>query len=490
MYVGGAFTQAGANSINNIARWNGSSWFPLNSGTNGEVYALAVFQNFLYVGGQFTTAGALSTTNLAKWDGSSWGIAAQLNAKVRTLFSTPNFLYLGGAFTQSGILSLNFVARWNGTNLYPLATGVDNEVYAVTVIGTDLFIGGKFSNAGNVAALYVAKWNGTAWSNLSNGPLNDYVYSLSSISSDLYVGGAFSSIIYRIAKWNGAVWSAVGNSSTIPNGNVNTITSIGNDLYIGGEFTSIGGSGFNFIGKWDGSTWSRLGSGMSDLVSFVGNDGNGTLFIGGLFTLANGTAGFNGLAKFTTCPPSPTPAPTPTTPTPPTPPTPAPPCTQVFQQMVNNTNGIVYAAAFYQSELYVGGSFTTIGGISANRSAKYTGSNWVKLGLGMDNPVYALAVFNNQLYFGGNFTTSDGFFTTYISRFNGTTFSTLFGGFELNGFGGTVAALKVSINNLYIGGKFSYSGCTNIVKWDGNILSGLGSGTDSTGLQKKKKIIK
>ena len=57
MYAGGWFTTAGGNPANYIAQWNGSSWSPLGSGMDDQVFALAVADGTLYAGGQFMTAG-------------------------------------------------------------------------------------------------------------------------------------------------------------------------------------------------------------------------------------------------------------------------------------------------------------------------------------------------------------------------------------------------------------------------------------------------
>src|SRR5258705_34815 len=42
--------------------------------------------------------------------------------------------------------------------------------------------------------------------------------------------------------------------------------------------------------------------------------------------------------------------------------------------------------------LYVGGFFTTAGGVAANYVAKWNGSSWSALGSGMNGSVYALTV--------------------------------------------------------------------------------------------------
>ena len=50
--------------------------------------------------------------------------------------------------------------------------------------------------------------------------------------------------------------------------------------------------------------------------------------------------------------------------------------------------------------VYVGGDFSAIGTVPANRIAKWDGSAWSALGLGMSDVVYALAVSGTNLYAG------------------------------------------------------------------------------------------
>ncbi len=56
-------------------------------------------------------------------------------------------------------------------------------------------------------------------------------------------------------------------------------------------------------------------------------------------------------------------------------------------------NNTVFALAVSGSDLYAGGDFTSIGGVSANHIAKWSGSThtWSPLGLGVDNRVRAVA---------------------------------------------------------------------------------------------------
>ena len=61
LYVGGNFTTAGGVTVNNIAKWDGTAWFALGTGTNSTVSALAADSSGnLYVGGNFTTADGIA----------------------------------------------------------------------------------------------------------------------------------------------------------------------------------------------------------------------------------------------------------------------------------------------------------------------------------------------------------------------------------------------------------------------------------------------
>ncbi|MCI0540544.1 MAG: hypothetical protein L0Z50_35535 [Verrucomicrobiales bacterium] len=129
----------------------------------------------------------------------------------------------------------------------------------------------------------------------------------------------------------------------------------GGDLYAGGHFATAGGSPANFIAKWNGISWSALGSGSRG----DGEDG--------------------------------------------------PP--------------YVYALAVSGSELYVGGYFTMTNeaGIAATNIAKWDGSSWSPLGSGLgggspNTSVAALAVSGSDLYVGGSFATAGGIAATNIAK--------------------------------------------------------------------------
>ena len=130
LYAGGNFTTAGGVSANHVAKWNGSRWEALGSGTDGIVLALAVIGGNLYAGGDFAHAGGNDADSLARWNGSSWSsVGSGLSPNdwggpwVETLAVSGSDLYVGGFFAVAGGTN---VAKVNGSAWQRLGNGVDN----------------------------------------------------------------------------------------------------------------------------------------------------------------------------------------------------------------------------------------------------------------------------------------------------------------------------------------------------------------------------
>lgn len=280
LYAGGFFTTAGGVPVNNIAKWNGSTWSALGTGVNSNVKALAVDNTGnLYAGGIFDVAGGVSATYIAKWDGSTWsslgsGMSAEFGFGVNALaIDGAGNLYAAGAFSSAGGITAACIAKWDGHVWSALGTvesgvpGINNVVNALAMDGAgNLYAGGNFSTAGSVSASRVAKWDGSAWSALGSGITN--VVSALAVDStgNLYAGGGFAIAggvaTNRIAKWDGSAWSPLGSGTTLAGGQgVNALAVDGDgNLYVGGIFSTAGGVSAKNIAKWDGSAWSALDS--------------------------------------------------------------------------------------------------------------------------------------------------------------------------------------------------------------------------------------
>jgi hypothetical protein len=138
----------------------------------------------------------------------------------------------------------------------------------------------------------------------------------------------------------------------------------------------------------------------------------------------------------------------------------------------------VFALAVSGSNVYAAGNFTVAGGVGVSYIAKWDGSSWSDLGGGVNSEVDALAVSGSDLYAGGFFTTAGGIPAKHIAKWNGSNWSEVGYGVA-NGIYTLVAALAVSGSNLYVGGDFTKAGdiaANDIAKWDGNDWSALGAG--------------
>jgi hypothetical protein len=216
LFAGGAFPTAGGVTVNHIARWDGTSWSSLGSGIgNGGVRALAVFDDgggpALYAGGNFASVGGVAASNVARWDGSSWTpLASGTDGYVTTLAVHGSALYAGGVFAVAGGVPASRVARWDGTSWTPLASGTDSIVQALLSHddgrGSALFAGGSFTVAGGVAADGVARWDGASWTPLGGGMARVFALAAYDDGSGraLHAGGlwiAFDSGDAFLARW-------------------------------------------------------------------------------------------------------------------------------------------------------------------------------------------------------------------------------------------------------------------------------------------------
>jgi hypothetical protein len=168
LYAGGQFTTAGTvTNANYIARWDGNNWLPVGLGMGtqiiadrGYVNALAVSGDTLYAGGAFTLAGGNSANYVAKWDGNNWSAlglgVGGADPSVSALSASDGTLYVGGGFTTAGGNPANYVAQWDGNNWSPLGSGMDKAVNALLATNSTLYVGGDFITAGGKVSAFAA----------------------------------------------------------------------------------------------------------------------------------------------------------------------------------------------------------------------------------------------------------------------------------------------------------------------------------------------
>jgi hypothetical protein len=533
MYVGGVFSKASGLSSPGLVKWNGNDW--VNIGFAGAALALVSDGTNLYVGGSFTNAGGVLNTNVARYDGTNWyslgggiGYYNTLSSYVYALELHNGLLYAGGIFTNSGSIAVSNVAVWDGSSWSSLgmgaANGVNNSISALAFQGDDLYVGGTFTAAGGLPANGIAKWDGASWSALGAG-CKGGVNSIGILGTDVYVGGGFTNVggvsARSFAKWDGVSWTTWPLTDGVFQYPLNDVAykMLVKDgaLYIGGGFSQAGDVIANHVARYDGNNFYALGEKPANgfatptiTVSCIGQADDG-VYVGGLFTaagrtLANRIARWDGTSWNT-----------------------------VGGGTMGGASSAnrVLAIAGLGSDVYVGGTFTNVGGIdvsniahwdganwwnmgfgfdssvsalaatagavyagggftnvidppfafAVNHIAMWDGFNWYNMGLGVNGGVNAIAVSGNNVYVGGAFTSADGVPANRIAMWDGANWNSLGSG-SANGVSATVLAIAVNGSDVYVGGTFTNAGTTlgvrGIAKWDGVSWSGLGSGALGT----------
>lgn len=157
------------------------------------------------------------------------------------------------------------------------------------------------------------------------------------------------------------------------------------------------------------------------------------------------------------------------------------------------------------NDLYVGGTFTTIGGLKARGVARFNmqtgvwstlGNDNVANGNGVNGLVAAIAVVGNDIYIGGSFTrgynsSSSNVSANCIAKFNLQSKTWIPLGADSgptgNGFDGDVGALAVHNGSVYMGGTFKHAHLSNgndvlangVARWTGTTWAALGQGTST-----------
>jgi len=208
--------------------------------------------------------------------------------------------------------------------------------------------------------------------------------------------------------------------------------------------------------KWTGSAYQSLITGLNGTVYCIAEGPDGKIYVGGNFAGAGGVANADYLARWN-------------------------PVTEAWEAVVAGINQAVTAMAFdANGDLYLGGTFTDLGSANGDRIVKITnlsGTPTVNaLGTGLNNGCNAIAIApDGSVYVGGEFTSAGGVANTArIAKWNGSAWSPL-----STGLNSAVRTLAFAPNDyLYIGGGFTDAAYPYLCKWDGTSFSAVGTNTD------------
>lgn len=448
LYVGGDFNSTDADPFapvpgEYIARKNLSTqqWSELSSGitevsSGFEVTEILGFQTYVHVGGNFSAVGANKkyVRKIARWEkyGGGWDpMGNGLADACDEIFTIdPVFQKVGGRFEGIGSQQLSGIADLNFGFWAPSLTGgIASQVPGAARVldieragAFDFLIAGTFDsigvgNAGGpvaAAGLFqhsISTDQNTVLASSLGGPGNfRSVYATALWQGQVIAGGDFTSIDgvniqglgIRDASGNWSELAAIGS------GSVREIYNDGDSmLYVGGTFSTVNGSYLEGIAVYDGTTWSALGQSLGfyhDVFAIAKDPITGEIAIGGGFQTVTQSDGSSlnsaGLAFWDgnqwsskgevdaafTSPNQ---------------------YAQIVRSIDYDDNGI----------LYIGGEFSGVNGVAANRIARYTtGTGWQALGTGIEasdcNAYPSVNVVRDfggsSLYVGGKFSRAGG----------------------------------------------------------------------------------
>lgn len=320
LYATGDFTEVDDSlSVNRIAMWDGTNWYPLGTGVTDRGRDFILYAGNLYLAGEFNNAGNVNNTELvARWNGAQWealeggslsiNTSKNPNAYALEIGNSDNRLYVGGTFTNAGTLSANSIASWDATQgqWYALASsqqqidgynGVNNTIYDLAQIGNTFYLGGSLtysngitSSGSRVTMNKIGAWSPTtsAWTAFTNDGFAKNLHAFYAESNNLYAAGNFittyenSVTLNHIGVWNGSSWTALGNGlGTNTDELIYAIMRYSLDglLYAAGSYTSTP----SYFASWDGSAWNAVDTGTFNATVRTAIEQGGILYAGGDF---------------------------------------------------------------------------------------------------------------------------------------------------------------------------------------------------------------
>lgn len=151
-----------------------------------------------------------------------------------------------------------------------------------------------------------------------------------------------------------------------------------------------------------------------------------------------------------------------------------------WNDLDGGVDSAVWALAEYNGDLIAGGDFSTAGGVTAPRIARWDGNQWNLLGAA-NTTVRALEIYEGDLIAGGQFSILDGMAVSRIARYDGSDWHPLEEGLS-GGSNPRVFDMTVFDNDLYVAGTFLTAGeqtVNRIARWDGSEWHALDGGMNN-----------
>jgi trimeric autotransporter adhesin len=457
LYAGGAFTHADGAPCHGVARLQGDQWVPVGNGLQSQVRALrALADGGLVAVGDFTRDSGADADIVARWDGHWWsslgdGIARNSQTTVNSVAELPdNTIVVSGSYVGfAGSTAYNHIMRWNGAAWEPLGGPITSVLRIHARPNGELV---AVCSIPSVGAYGLARWTEGQWAPLGTG-LDGWTSTLTEVqhgpaSSTLYATGnmlrAGEVGVSYVAGWNNDTWFPLGRGINTSVDHV--VRTPAGEVFIGGAFRSVAGSQVKFLATHDEHGWQQVPFATGPVSALK-------VLPSGDIAVAYRDREYGGPYRI------------------------ARRRDQVWTQL-GLANAAVYDFAELPSgELAAGGGFTAIDGVVLWQVAILSTSGWVGAGGTFLAPsstsVRALATLaNGDLVAGGRFTTVNGTVVNNIARWDGTAWHPLGVGVgtSLSNHPPILTMLVRQNGDLLVGGALDTAGGSSgrgLARWNG-----------------------
>ena len=456
-YIGGTFSQVGDSARTNIAQINSAGQVTSFNPSVGSVRSLTVADGRLYVGGlSFISAIETNTNRQISWQVSVGGSS---RGQVNSIAVADNTLYAGGNFSRVGDSTRTHLVAINTSDGSVTSRNFNfsffDRVNSLAVAKGTLYVGGDFVRIGNESRVGLAAFNTndgslTNWNPpLSNGGTSVRINSLVVVGDTLITGGDFSVVSGEFR--NDLAAFNTNNGSLIswnpnPGGRFGNALSV-QSLAVADNIVYVGSRTVESIAAFDVKSGRPATLSLPDLNGAVFGLAifENKLYIRGDFTRVNRQKR-NHLAAININ-------------------------NRTVTDWNPNVNGVVKSLKIVGDTVYVGGNFSRVGDSTRNDIAAVDISDgsvtsWnpnVVSSSGRDEGVKSLAVVDNTLYVGGSFSSVGGLARNDIAAIKISDGSvTSWNPGKGNSFGSgsriSVNSIAISGSTVYVGGDFSRMG--------------------------------
>ncbi len=502
-----AYAPADGWEATRIARFDGTTWTTI-ADSEGPIEDLEIVGADVYALGRFTAIGGEALAGAARFDGATWTGFTDLapDGAVHAIEVSAGETCLGGSFETLGVIEARSVACFDGTTWtarslpLPFYLGV-YELARDPADGSLVAAGEFMLDETNENGGSIARWQTDHWELIGRGVMTEFgpgstreVRSIAFTPAGMLVAGAFQLVdaaeprpAHGVARWDGTRWTDLGGlfpevGFTLPTSNVETMeVSPDGSVYFGGLFTQAGTLRVAHVVRWDGTYWSALRTpgeryeGVSGSVLALARHGTCAVYVGGEFDYA-GEVRANNIARYT--------------------------LEGGYEALGDGLIGPVQDIAISRDEVVyaVGGFVGGEDGTEVQGIAAFDGARWRPLGDGLDGMVWSVALHaptapdaNPLVYAAGDFTTSGDVPLHRVARWDGSGWTDL--GVGITGHPNEFDPSMENDTRLYsvivdpdtgdviIGGNFAAIGsgdahieASNVARWDGERWHAFGDG--------------